>query len=429
MLDELETVNELRAWFASHGGHFNPKIRYTSVFSGLSIAALEDLPPDSTIVSCPIPLAITPSVAQQALAEILKNEVITADWNERQLISVYIAFHWIVDPQSYTSLAHLPYLNTLPAPSQLCTPLHFAAAELNALKGTNLYGATLDRRREWEAEWETCRTDLARANKAWAEELTWERYLTAATYLSSRAFPSTLLSRTPSLLVSKDSYPVLLPGIDSLNHARAQPVSWIVDYPSDSADGPEPTIALVSHAAIPAHSEIFNNYGPKPNSELILGYGFAIPDNPDDTIVLKIGGASSGSGKDWEVGREAKGIEGLWQEILDAVYSQPQGDDETLEDNADPPPEWSLILDAADMLNSMSSTLLSRLPEPSTEGNLRPDVALMIEQYVAGQRDILLAIIDFAGEKEAEGISSARREGHVLDEDLAEEDEDEEEEE
>ena len=119
----------------------------------------------------------------------------------------------------------------LPSPDKLRTPLHFTQAELDLFKGTNLYGATLDRRREWEAEWEKCREFLAAHDSALGERFTWQEYLTASTYLSSRAFPSTLLSETPSLVSSPSSYPILLPGVDSLNHARAQPVSWVVSHP------------------------------------------------------------------------------------------------------------------------------------------------------------------------------------------------------
>lgn len=82
-------------------------------------------------------------------------------------------------------------------------------------------------------------------------------YLTAATYLSSRAFPSTLLSLAPSLVATPSSFPVLLPGIDALNHKRGQAVTWVVDGAGSSG----PAIGLVVHTPTPAGAEIFNNYG------------------------------------------------------------------------------------------------------------------------------------------------------------------------
>jgi hypothetical protein len=75
--------------------------------------------------------------------------------------------------RSYDTLIHSPYLATLPSPDKLRTPLHFTTAELDALRGTNLHGATLDRRRAWEAEWERCRADVSAVSTEWGGALTW----------------------------------------------------------------------------------------------------------------------------------------------------------------------------------------------------------------------------------------------------------------
>ncbi|KAG6854344.1 hypothetical protein C0991_007849 [Blastosporella zonata] len=225
-----------------------------------------------------------------------------------------------------------------------------------------------------------------------------EFYLTAATYLSSRAFPSSLLSRTPSLLSSPDTKPILLPGIDSLNHGRKEPVSWVVSYPeSDTNASNSPKISLVLHNPSTRGQELLNNYGAKPNSEFILGYGFALEQNPDDTIVLKIGGTN---GKKWEVGRSARGAEGLWIEILTSLQQSPD-------------PNYEDQLDAAGALLDMVQTLLDRLPPEKDDRRveIRPEIALMLTYYVEGQRDILESLLDFAHEKERLAVEQARAEG------------------
>lgn len=204
-----------------------------------------------------------------------------------------------------------------------------------------------------------------------------ESYLTAATYLSSRAFPSTLLSRTPSLHSSPSTKPILLPGIDSLNHGRGQPVSWVVSYPDTNQTEKTlktPNISVVLHTPSDSGQELLNNYGAKPNSELILGYGFSLPKNPDDTIVLKIGGID---GKKWEIGRSAKGVEGIWNEIVCSI-----------QENPDVVPNYEDHLNAASALIEMVETLLDRLPA-DTDGlqhvGLRPEVSLMLCDYVEGE--------------------------------------------
>ena len=70
-------------------------------------------------------------------------------------------------------LAHYSYVNTLPAAGQLRTPLHFTPLELEMFKGTNLYGAALDRERDWRAEWSQCHAVIFDANSDWGNRFTW----------------------------------------------------------------------------------------------------------------------------------------------------------------------------------------------------------------------------------------------------------------
>jgi hypothetical protein len=231
-----------------------------------------------------------------------------------------------------------------------------------------------------------------------------ERYLTASTYLSSRAFPSTLLSASPSLVQSPDSYPVLIPGVDSLNHARAQPVSWVVTFPRSATES-HGNISLMAHTALKTGAKIFNNYGAKPNSELLLGYGFTLPANPDDTIVLKIGGAPGPSdGARHEVGRGARGAASVWDAIVDTVKA---AEDKEV-------PEWQIILDSADTLRAMIESLLARLPHPPVQPMLRTDIAEMIGHYISGQLEVLQDLVSYANMRETDGVAMARHEGIII---------------
>lgn len=53
-----------------------------------------------------------------------------------------------------------------------------------------------------------------------------------------------------------------------------------------------PSVSLVSSSICGAGSQLFNNYGAKPNEELLLGYGFVLNPNPDDIVNLRLGTAS-----------------------------------------------------------------------------------------------------------------------------------------
>lgn len=395
----------LHAWLSETGGGFHPNISFTPNAFGSRVIASDDLPKELTIVSCPFNLAITQPVAQRAVLETL--QIPTSEniqWSERQWISTYISLHWILASEDSIDnragkklLVHEIYLDTLPTSEQLRTPLHFTASELDIFKGTNLYGATLDRDRLWRIEWTACQSLIRRANANWASLFTWQRYLTAATYLSSRAFPSSLLDPT-----SPTSQPVLLPGIDALNHARGQAITWAVTFPETNDTSQEPKISLVLHTATTKGDELFNNYGPKPNSELILGYGFSIPHNPDDTIVLKIGG-SFGDGKKWEIGREAKGVEDMWINLMKAFQDSSQN----------PTYEYMSMLDASSALQEMVQDLMNRLPtgKMAEMAEIRVEVIAMFQDYLEGQRDILRFLMEFAKAQERLAVDMAREEG------------------
>lgn len=147
-------------------------------------------------------------------------------------------------------------------------------------------------------------------------------------------------------------------------------MSWVVSYPNEIESKGAPSISLVLHTHAVTGQELLNNYGAKPNSELILGYGFSLPDNPDDTIILKIGGID---GKKWEVGRSGSGVDGLWDEILQSIRQDPTSS-----------PTYEDYLDATGALEDMIQAVLDRLPT-GTHAGLRAEVADMLQNYVEGE--------------------------------------------
>ena len=63
--------------------------------SGLSIVASDAIDSDAVIVACPFSIIITPRLSKGALLPLLQDTSLLERWNERQLIIVYICFHWI----------------------------------------------------------------------------------------------------------------------------------------------------------------------------------------------------------------------------------------------------------------------------------------------------------------------------------------------
>lgn len=73
----------------------------------------------------------------------------------------------------------------------------------------------------------------------------------------------------------------MLPVLDLLNHAPRTPIAWIRNSEGVSFihEGKE---------ALQTGEEVNNNYGPKSNEELLMGFGFTLPTNADDTYTLAI---------------------------------------------------------------------------------------------------------------------------------------------
>lgn len=74
-------------------------------------------------------------------------------------------------------------------------------------------------------------------------------------------------------------FPVLFPVVDIPNHAHDAMVDWTFDPGRFSIN--------IKHE-LPTGAEVFNNYGPKSNDELLLGYGFCIAGNPFDKVLLTL---------------------------------------------------------------------------------------------------------------------------------------------
>ena len=174
-----------------------------------------------------------------------------------------------------------------------------------------------------------------------------------------------------------------------------------------------------------------------PNSELILGYGFALPHNPDDTIVLKLGGQNDGPGSGkWEVGRNARGVEPLWEALKGIIRGSPAPHGE------DPSYDIETEFATIDLLSEMTANLRDRLPldttalSESARASARPEVLQMLDWYLegtptatasvdrpaqrrqfTGQRDILDAIIEFTRTKEGEAMEFAQEHGISIGED------------
>jgi len=74
-------------------------------------------------------------------------------------------------------------------------------------------------------------------------------------------------------------FSVLFPVQDASNHSNDAHVDWTFDPGRFTISINDP---------VEAGGEVLNNYGWKGNDELLMGYGFCVPDNPYDTVMLTL---------------------------------------------------------------------------------------------------------------------------------------------
>ncbi|KAF3164264.1 hypothetical protein TWF788_001212 [Orbilia oligospora] len=225
-----------------------------------------------------------------------------------------------INPSKNGKLASFwPYIRLLP--KTFDTPLYFNDDEMERLAGTNLgAGDVLLRKQLWMEEWEAGRQFLEGVGSESAQEYTWDLFLRAATIYTSRSFPSKLVGITmdssieENTMLSGDAgFPVLIPLVDILNHKPNTKIIW------------EPTqtsFSLIAPETISEGSQVFNNYGPKGNEELLMGYGFVIPENPADSLAMKFTISPRGQAAQiWE----QRALKQTWREVFHLTKSTDSG--------------------------------------------------------------------------------------------------------
>ncbi|KAL8777928.1 MAG: hypothetical protein Q9213_007641 [Squamulea squamosa] len=259
--------DNFRKWFLDHGGFFGKHIELHYHDSrGLHLRTSQNthLMSPSNIVSCPHALSISSCNAREDPNPFVNQFGDDAAGDSSPLSNLNLLRFFLVEQyQLHSRSFWWPYLNTLPNPLAdypFDTPIYYDDDDSLWLQGTSLQHSTTKIEQTWRDEHAQGLRRLRHGN---FDRYPWEIYKWAATVIASRSFPgSALASRTSGDhckgTYNPDSSPVLLPGLDLLNHDPAAKVTW---------QWTEKACSIVTDEELRGGTEIFNNYAPKSNEE------------------------------------------------------------------------------------------------------------------------------------------------------------------
>lgn len=194
----------------------------------------------------------------------------------------FLIQQYLLGPSSFW----YPYIATLPQPERLASwalPAFWSLDDIEFLEGTNAEVAIDEVRDNVKDEFKRARKLLKDAAFPMWQDYSRVLYNWAFCMFTSRSFrPTTVLSEAVRRQVRRflppsckdDDFSVLMPVMDIGNHDLRAKVEW--DTASDIG-----FCRFISHDRYQPGQQIFNNYGMKTNSELLLGYGFIVPETAD----------------------------------------------------------------------------------------------------------------------------------------------------
>lgn len=272
-----------------------------------------NLPAGATCVTIPLTIALTEDVVLNSRTAMdAKRLGMTPSIRTLTFVEMLLQR---ADPLSHFG----PYLRALPV--RHTDPVSWPEEGLRLLRGSNLLSATRRILADLRASFDAfipalCKADPTRYPSS---VLHYSAFLWAHSSFVSRAFPLTpdadgqlRLSAGTSMEVTvgsestlpkatvdsaKKRQQCLLPLLDALNHRYSAPIVWESGGGAFSSGG-RPTVGFAIGRPLIKGQEIFNNYGPKSNEELLLTYGFVLQNNPQDAYHLEVASMAADDGEE-----------------------------------------------------------------------------------------------------------------------------------
>lgn len=295
---DKKRIEGLQSWARQHGAVLHPLLEvYHDDVTKFSLrvkqSATEALDPGFAAVSCPL------STTLSYLNAVVDGPLVlpftspgqhTSSFPTKFMTAVpphvigrfFLMQQYLQGDQSFW----WPYIATIPRPEHFASwalPACWSDEDIETLEGTNAYAAISEIQENLKREFKQARKILKGENFNNWQDYTRLLYNWAFCIFTSRSFrPSLIVSPKSKDSISDllppecgiDDFSILQPLFDIANHSMTAKYSW--DITSDPK-----CCQLICRDVYRPGAQVFNNYGRKTNSELLLGYGFILPETEE----------------------------------------------------------------------------------------------------------------------------------------------------
>ena len=354
-----EEQRRLLQWLRRSGATIDLLRFRRSSWGGTGAFASQQCPPGTVLATIPAACVLTADKAWASPLGVALREA-AAEWGLTGLCSPEVVL-WVYMIVGREDSKHpfFPYLKSLPGESP--DPVTWPQQLQDELASTPAGPAIAEARAHVRQVHETFTARLGSHSRVapflagglpggGSVELSEAGLLWARGMVLSRAFSPALMGGEASNTATADEarglakMGCLVPGLDLTNHKLNQPVSWesppaassASSADSETAPSPAHTCLDVSFRTLEGleeGSEVFNNYGARPNEELLFSYGFTIRNNVNDAVLVSLVTGQEGQASQTQkhyVKRSSEG--GVPLELLHALAQMSGATDDDDED-------------------------------------------------------------------------------------------------
>jgi len=259
---DSDKFDALVQWLREGGARF-PKLYmkyYSQDYRG--VHALTRINNNEQILYVPLKYIMTSEVAK---ASDIGTQIIESGYELRSKHS-YLACYLLRQRSMGTSSFWEPYIRILPVHFRNM-PIFFTEDELDWLTGSFTLYKIGDRIDSLRREYDALRRVVPLFKPFSYEEFVWARLV--------------VITRIFGIEVGTLKTDGLVPYADMLNHKIPRETKWCYDNDMQG-------FVITSLKALQRGEEIFDSYGHKCNNRFFINYGFALDENPENEVVIRL---------------------------------------------------------------------------------------------------------------------------------------------